>query len=457
MKKILGLFIGLMFIFQISAISQFNLNPQINDSRVESTDFSQQIVDMINQVNHSLVSSYLEDIVSFGPRNPGSEGCDNAAKYLFNMFESFGLDVYFDDFKFYLINKTEDDKKELLEFKTKNVIATHNGINPSSDAIYILCAHYDTVDCTVGANDDGSGIATMLTVANIMSKYSFNHTVCFIAFSGHELGTWGSHHYVKQAYNDTENIAGVIMLDMIGNTTKQGNIIQMTSTYRTQWMVDFIHTVSETYKDNVNIVVEQIPNYGGDCQSFLDYGYDALTFIQSNPWEPPCHKPEDDLDHIVFPFLVNVTKLILAITAELAQKPIIVQVQIVTPYEGSFYFLDHAFILPRYNLWTYGIRGMTYLFGNTTMRYNITSEDEINAIYLSLDYNVKYYCSYQDFPDELVINKTTIGTFPTIHLPLTGTHTLGITVTTFSGKTAYDEMDIFAIFPYLWYREKKQK
>lgn len=443
----IGALVSVMFIFSIQAVSQPDQNSIFNNNHVQVKNFDEQVIDMINQVNESLVSSYLEGLVSFGPRVPGSENCDEAAEYIYHEFEILGLDVYYDHFQFFLNNKTK-----ILRFKTKNVVATLEGNDPLSDAIYILCAHYDTVSCSPGANDDGSGIATMLTVANFMSKYSFNHTVRFIAFSGHELGAYGSHNYVKRAYERNENIVGAIMLDMIGNTTKAGNVLQMSTTYRTEWISTFIQDISETYWDYVNIKVEQIPNLGGDSQSFLDYGYDAVTFIQPNCWEPPSHRPEDDLEHIVYPFLVNVTKLILAATVELAEKPINVQIRIVSPYEGCFYIRGHPLKLPQLNIWDSGLRAMTYLFGDTTFRVKISTDtdEEVNALYLGLDYNVKYWCCATEPTYEFLINESTFSSFPSIRYPLTGTHTLSVTVTTFSGNTAYDEMEIFVLFPTVW-------
>ena len=66
------------------------------------------------------------------------------------------------------------------------------GKNISSEAIYVVSAHYDCSEGSMGANDDGSGVAGMLAIADILSKYSFNHTIQFIAFSGEEVGTLGS-------------------------------------------------------------------------------------------------------------------------------------------------------------------------------------------------------------------------------------------------------------------------
>jgi len=63
-----------------------------------------------------------------------------------------------------------------------------------------MSARYDCTSGSLGADDDGSGVAAVLASASIMSHYAFNHTIRFIAFSGEEVGTYGSFTYAKEAY-----------------------------------------------------------------------------------------------------------------------------------------------------------------------------------------------------------------------------------------------------------------
>jgi acetylornithine deacetylase/succinyl-diaminopimelate desuccinylase-like protein len=116
--------------------------------------FDPEIIDMINMINQSLVSSYLEKLVSFGPRPTGSKNCNDAADYLYNEFEKMGLNVRFDPWKYPLRHG-------------KNVVATLNGTNNPNGETYVLCAHYDTTWNSPGANDDGSSVAAMLSIAKI--------------------------------------------------------------------------------------------------------------------------------------------------------------------------------------------------------------------------------------------------------------------------------------------------
>ncbi|MCJ7572132.1 MAG: M28 family peptidase [Candidatus Thermoplasmatota archaeon] len=388
-----------------------------------------EIVEMIKNVNKTDIKKYLEHLVEFGPKWTGTESCDEAAQYIFNNIKQMGLDVEYQNWSFPLR-------------KGKNVIATQHGIDPKSDAVFIICAHYDTSKGSPGANDDGSGIAAMLTIANITCKYSFNHTLRFIALSGHECGpanTYGSTYYAKKAYAKKENIVGVLNLDMIGNTSKTGNAIQIHGAVRSIWLLDFIDQINQKYNGDFDIIIERFHNtLGADENSFLDYGYDAVLFIQSNFWEPPNHVPEDDLSTIDFFFLTNVTKMILAVTVELADKPIDIKIQITNPSEGYFYISDKLFFkLPGFlNLRKLGLRGMTFTIQKSVnIKVDIDTDDEIKYVWFILDNYFNYKRVVSEPPYEFEIKKPSFR--------FKGKHTIGAQVITYSGKTAYDEMDIF--------------
>ena len=72
-------------------------------------------------------------------------------------------------------------------YSARNVEAILPGTNESSDEIYIICAHYDSVPGSPGADDDGSGTVAVMASAYIMKDYSFEHTIRFVTFSDQGL------------------------------------------------------------------------------------------------------------------------------------------------------------------------------------------------------------------------------------------------------------------------------
>jgi len=427
-KRIMGILVCLMVIIPIQPVFGTDQNIKTTSNLVSmELSFNTDIADMINQVNESLISYYLEGLVKFGPRLTGSENCSKAATYINDEFVKLGLYSYIDPWK-------------NLRYKCQNVIASLNGTNPSSDAVFVLCAHYDTIGDSPGANDDGSGVAAMLTIANICSKYSFNHTIRFVITSGEEVGLYGSYDYARKSYERDENIVEVINIDTIGNTTKEGeNIVYLLKPERSDLIYSFIKETSETYMDYIGLSVVNIGDRGNDHRSFLNFGYDAIQFVQLARGDYPIHTTQDTIEKINYEYLSKVTKLILATTVELASKPIDLQVRIVTPKEGYLYLFNKAiFHLSKLNIIGKNIRGLTYINGRTTARINITTEEEINSVAFCIDGMSRFPGFLQQPSYEWKIELS-----PQKIFPFTGKHILGVYVCTNSGKVAYDEMDIF--------------
>jgi hypothetical protein len=312
------------------------------------------IIDMINQINASLLFAYHHELMKFGPRYTGSLNCSLAAQYIYNAFQTIGLDdVEFHDWKY-------------NGFISRNVVGTLYGTDTNSTAQYILCAHFDTVASAPGADDDGSGTAAVLAIASVLSQYHFNHTIRFIAFSGEEVGTYGSFTYARDASYRGDNIVAVLNMDMIGyaNTTEGGRTLRFFPPPRSRWIADYATTISEKYKKIIDMKIDTLPSYrGDDSQSFDDYGFDGVWIAHQDgyPWG---HSPNDTANHLNWSYYMKATKLMLAITAEIAQKPIDVQVVLRRPYEGYTYFFENPVLESSFGkvpFW--GIRGLTIILG----------------------------------------------------------------------------------------------
>jgi hypothetical protein len=387
------------------------------------------IVELINNINESILTYYLEKFVSFGSKDTESENCGKTAEWIKQEFENLGLYTFFDDWRF-------------IKAKDSNVISIKNGTDSNSDAVILICAHYDTIGNSVGANDDGSGIAAMLTIANITKNYSFNHTIRFTAFSGEEIGTFGSLADAQKSYKQNENIYAVLNIDMIGNISKpsDGKNIIMLTPERSEWITSFSKKTLVKYKEHIGLEILEMPNYRADHQAYIDYGYDAVMYVQSNGdqyiWQ---HTPEDTLDKINYSYLSKVSKLILATAIELACKPIDLQIRIISPYEGYIHLAKYPIIrLPGFNLLRYGLRGLSYIFGKGLVKVNITSNEIIANVVFTIDGDIWYISREPPY-------EWTIQTTPYSFFSIRGKHTLKVGAVTNNGKIAYDEMDIFVV------------
>jgi Zn-dependent M28 family amino/carboxypeptidase len=99
---------------------------------------------------------------------------------------------------------------------TENVIAE----TPSGDAgnVIVVGAHLDSVETGPGINDDGSGTAVNLEIAEQMTKVKPRNKVRFIWFSAEEAGLLGSFAYVASLSEaERAQIAAMLDFDMLGS------------------------------------------------------------------------------------------------------------------------------------------------------------------------------------------------------------------------------------------------
>ena len=106
-----------------------------------------------------------------------------------------------------------------VDFVTRhsfNVIAELAGRN--DDNVVMAGAHLDSVPAGPGINDNGSGSAALLEVAQAMSKLRPENTVRFAWWGAEELGLIGSTQWVHdQSQAELDRIALYLNFDMIGS------------------------------------------------------------------------------------------------------------------------------------------------------------------------------------------------------------------------------------------------
>ena len=100
--------------------------------------------------------------------------------------------------------------------ETQNVIAERPGVSEDAGVV-ILGGHYDTVPNVPGANDNGSGIASLATIAAEASGKTYPFSIRFIAFGSEELGLLGSAHYVDSlSPEDRGSVVIMMNFDALG-------------------------------------------------------------------------------------------------------------------------------------------------------------------------------------------------------------------------------------------------
>ncbi len=162
-------------------------------------------------------------------RESGQPGCEAAADYIAEQFESYGLTPIGDDgtyFQHFTIGRTK-------KVTTYNVVGMHEGTD-RKDEYVVIGAHYDHVgkgkmtfsngrmggsktdEVYNGADDNASGTSGLMEIAQAFSGLETSRSVVFIAFAGEEKGLLGSYHYTAHPIKPLEKTIAMINMDMIG-------------------------------------------------------------------------------------------------------------------------------------------------------------------------------------------------------------------------------------------------
>jgi aminopeptidase YwaD len=117
--------------------------------------------------------------------------------------------------------------------ESQNVIAFIPG-KTEPDSFIVITAHYDHLGGIgkqtyfPGANDNASGTAMMLSIANYFSKYPPKYSVAFIAFGGEEAGLIGSKYYTMNPIFPLKKIRMLLNLDLMGTGDEGITVVNAT-------------------------------------------------------------------------------------------------------------------------------------------------------------------------------------------------------------------------------------
>jgi hypothetical protein len=277
---------------------------------------TENITKMILQTKESILSNYLKKIVAFGPHPTRSITCMKLYNYIYSEFINIGLQVKYQSWTKCWVPFLKTSLIWGGPYKGKNIEATLPGKNKNSDEIYMICCHYDTWKHSQGADDDSTGVAMILTIAKIISQYTFNHTICFVLFSGEEQGLFGSSTYVEECYKQNKNIVACLDIEQFGNTkTEKGfNTMQIIDNKDSNWITHLVINISQNYFDYIHLKVfsrEWKKNYLSDFFSFWDWGYNSICCFEYELSDYK-HSRKDTIEHVNIPYLLKGTKLMLA-------------------------------------------------------------------------------------------------------------------------------------------------
>ena len=196
------------------------------------------------------------------------------------------------------------------KYLSQNVIAEKPGLG---EKVVVLGAHYDTVPNVPGANDNASGTAVLLTLAQALSQTSFPFGLRFIAFGSEELGLRGSQFYVNSLPSDEpRRTIAMLNFDALGS----GDGLGVTGAS------DLTNLVVE-HAASLGIEVRRSRGFAGassDHASFARVDIPVIVFFSDD--FSGIHTPQDTIELINPTLLGDAARLALALLTSLAASDI---------------------------------------------------------------------------------------------------------------------------------------
>ena len=217
----------------------------------------------------------------------------------------------------------------------ENVLGFIPGV---TDEIIVISAHYDHIgydrgEICNGADDDGSGTSSLLSISKAFQK-AFDEGIkpqrgiLFLAVSGEEKGLFGSQFYTENPAFPLSKTIADLNIDMVGrqDTIQQdNNYIYLIGSDR---ISKELHTINEQVnKKHVGFKLDYTYNAKDDPNNFYQRS-DHYNFAKNNipvifyfgGLHEDYHQPTDDFEKIDFLKLERVSRFVFLTAWELAYR-----------------------------------------------------------------------------------------------------------------------------------------
>jgi Zn-dependent M28 family amino/carboxypeptidase len=213
-------------------------------------------------------------------------------------FEALGIPTHLENFNIDIVPPTPSQRQ--------NVVAVLPGL-ALPDEWVLVGGHYDSrnqlmnstdpgaVNNTPGAEDNGSGCAGVIEMAEVFTRLRPDRTMLFVCYSGEEQGLRGSNSHVMSLVNsgDIARLKLAVIMDMIGYSGDSDLDLLLESGASQTALLSEFATLAATYAPGSRTVMSTSPCCS-DHMGYINRGVPALLTIE-NDWNvyPHYHKTTD--------------------------------------------------------------------------------------------------------------------------------------------------------------------
>lgn len=276
------------------------------------------LIDLLASITESEL--YDATVALAKPRHLFRQRAENrrAAEYVAAALEERGYAVHF-------------------EGELRNVVALPRG--PVDRPLILVGAHYDSVPTTPGADDNASGIASMLACARAFGRSRPDAPLGFVAWNGEEDGLLGSLDFVaRRSSPDAAPIGAVHVLEMVGFASHQpgsqrmpvpvpnapdvGDFIGLLTNQRSNPIAELAARQAEALVPELPVVALKIylglegwlpVLHRSDHSPFWKAKLPAMLWTDTAEFRNPhYHRSSDTPDTLDYTFMRRVTQLLIA-------------------------------------------------------------------------------------------------------------------------------------------------
>lgn len=279
-------------------------------------------------------------------RQTGTPGSLKAARFLAERMRSYGLEPGGDS-NYYqrvpyevtvgpegdmlrLPGARRPDSADVERITDYNIIGLIRGSDPTiRDEAVVLGAHFDHVGIGKpvegdsvynGADDDASGVATVLAAARVLAKAPPRRSVIFLLTSGEEFGVLGTQWYLDRPTFPLSHTIADLQVEMVGRPDS------LVGGPGKLWLTGYDRsTMGQSLSAaGLAVVADPRPDFRfferSDNIVFALRGIPAHTLSSFN-LHGDYHQPSDEVDRIDFAHLERVADLVVRATRVLADGP----------------------------------------------------------------------------------------------------------------------------------------
>jgi acetylornithine deacetylase/succinyl-diaminopimelate desuccinylase-like protein len=193
--------------------------------------------------------------------------------------------------------------------ESENIYAELKSGTPDADAI-VLGAHYDSVRLAPGANDDGTGVVTVLGVAReLMKSKPTLHDVIVVFFDEEERGLVGARNFAEMLKSANRAVHSVHTIDQVGWDSNHNRAIELELPF--DGIVDVYKQAAARLK--MDILIHTTTEAGSDHSAFRRLGFKAVAITEEyrkKATTPYYHKATDTYATVDFEYVASVTRLV---------------------------------------------------------------------------------------------------------------------------------------------------